>query len=129
MISTRWLRPGMYMTVSCSASAQMHGEELGDGGIDATPVIRANETVAGVIEREIGHRLLPLAQRGDDLFAFADRHAWIARPVGDQHRSPHAVHAMDRRDACEQFAVALWIAIFRGAMLAAPCTGAGQQRD
>src|SRR5271165_45903 len=99
MIRTRWLRLGRYIVDS--SSAQMRGEEVSDGTVDTSPVVGADETVAGIVEGQVCHRLLAFLQGGDELLALADRHARIARPVRDQYWSGDAIDAMDRRDARE----------------------------
>ena len=74
----------------------MSSEELGDCAIDATTVVRTDETMAGIVEGDVADLLLSLAQRRDVLLAFTDRYAWIARTVSDQHRHTNAIHPMDR---------------------------------
>src|ERR1700693_429399 len=104
MIRTRWLRAGRYMVDS--NSAQMRGEEVSDGTVDAPLVVGTDEAVARIVEGHIRHLLLAFLQRGDELLALSDGNARIAGAVRDQHRGGDAIDAMDRRDAREQRSVA-----------------------
>src|SRR6476659_2482217 len=107
----------------------MRREEIRDGAIDPTPVVGPDEAVPRVIEGEVGDLLLALLQRGNELLAFADGNPRIAMAVRNEHRRGDAVDAMDWRDAREQRRIALRVAVFRRAVLAAPCARTGEQRD
>ena len=79
-------------------------------------------------------RLLPFAQRGHELLAFADRHPRIACSV--QYSSGAATRSMRwsgrrrrrRRDTVEQCGIAFGVTVFGSAVATPPGTGARQQR-
>jgi hypothetical protein len=98
----------------------MHGEEFGDGGVDAAPVVGTDGVVTGVVEGQVLDWLLTFLQCRDELLAFADWYARVTRSVRYQHWRADAIDAMDRRDAREQFGVALCVAVLQLVVAAEP---------